>query len=127
MNAVIKLSSPGTHEFWEIPVVFEDTHLLALDKPAGLLLTPDRYDPDLARPNLMRLLHDGIAARKPWAKERGLNYLSNANHFFINWLANDLLFTNTLARRFPILQRVSDFMDGKEILLTLSGYLMEHW
>lgn len=79
MSAVIKLSSPATHEFWEIPVLFEDAHLLALDKPAGLLLTPDRYDPDLARPNLMRLLHDAIAAGKPWAKERGLNYLSNAH------------------------------------------------
>src|ERR1041384_377942 len=75
--SVIKLSSPATREFWEIPVLFEDAHLLALDKPAGLLTSPDRYDPE--RPNLMGLLHAGIAAGKPWAVERGLNYLSNAH------------------------------------------------
>lgn len=76
MNA-IKLSSPATREFWEIPVLFEDPHLLALDKPAGLLISPDRYDPN--RPNLMKLLHAGIAAAKPWAHERQLTYLSNAH------------------------------------------------
>jgi len=75
--SVIKLSSPATKEFWEIPVLFEDAHLLALDKPAGLLTSPDRYDPN--RPNLMKLLHAGIEQQKPWARERNLNYLSNAH------------------------------------------------
>ncbi|HZT22831.1 MAG TPA: RluA family pseudouridine synthase [Verrucomicrobiae bacterium] len=77
MNAAIKLSSPATREFWEIPVLFEDEHLLALDKPAGLLTSPDRYDPQ--RPNLMKLLHTAIAAGKPWARERCLTYLANAH------------------------------------------------
>ena len=76
MSAVIKLSSPATREFWEIPVLFEDEHLLALDKPAGLLTSPDRLDPQ--RPSLMALLHAGIAAGKPWVSERHLIYLSNA-------------------------------------------------
>ena len=74
---VIKLSAPATKEFWEIPVLFEDEYLLALDKPSGLLTSPDRYD--LERPNLMRLLHEGIAAQKPWATKRNLTYLSNAH------------------------------------------------
>jgi len=74
---VIKLSSPPTREFWEIPVVWEDAHLLAINKPARLLTSPDRYDPK--RPNLMRLLHEAIAAGKPWAAERQLQYLSNAH------------------------------------------------
>lgn len=73
---VIKLSSPATREFWEIPVLFEDDHLLALDKPAGLATAPDRFDP--TRPSLMQLLHEGIAAQKPWATQRGLTYLANA-------------------------------------------------
>src|SRR5215472_347824 len=77
MSAVIKLSSPATREFWEIPVLYEDDFLLALDKPSGLLTSPDRYDP--ARSNLMKLLHGGIAAQKPWARERNLTYLSNAH------------------------------------------------
>jgi len=88
--SVIKLSSPasrlGSDEaaasppargFWEIPVLFEDNHLLALDKPAGLPSSPDRYDPH--RPNLMKLLHTAIAAGKPWARERNLTYLMNAH------------------------------------------------
>jgi RluA family pseudouridine synthase len=74
---VIKLSSPGTREFWEIPVLFEDDHLLAVDKPSGLLTSPDRYDRD--RPNLMKLLHAGIAEGKPWAREHGRDYLANAH------------------------------------------------
>jgi len=73
----IKLSSPAARAFWEIPVLFEDEYLLALDKPAGLLTSPDRYDRQ--RPNLMKLLHAAIAGGKPWARERGLNYLMNAH------------------------------------------------
>ena len=77
MSAPIKLSSPATREFWEIPVLFEDEHWLALDKPAGLLTSPDRLVPE--RPSLMKLLQAGLAAGKPWARERGLAYLANAH------------------------------------------------
>ena len=77
MTPAIKLSSPATREFWEIPVLYEDADLLALDKPSGLLVSPARDDPN--RPNLMKLSHSGIAEGKPWAKERGLNYLMNAH------------------------------------------------
>jgi RluA family pseudouridine synthase len=73
----IKLSSPASREFWGIPVLFEDEHMLALDKPAGLLTSPDRFDPH--RPNLMKLLHAAIAGGKLWARARGLNYLMNAH------------------------------------------------
>ena len=81
MSAVIKLSSPATREFWEIPVLFEDEHLLALDKPAGLLTSPeaDAAVADVERPNLMKLLHTAIAEGKPWARERNLTYLNNAH------------------------------------------------
>jgi len=77
VSATIKLSSPATKEFWEIPVLFEDEHLLALDKPAGLLTLPDAHDEH--RPSLMKLLLDGLAAGKPWARERNLTFLSNAH------------------------------------------------
>lgn len=76
-SQTIKLSALSTREFWEIDVLHEDEHLLALSKPARLLTSPDRYDPN--RPNLMRLLHDGITEAKPWAASRGLTYLSNAH------------------------------------------------
>lgn len=74
---VIKLSSPATREFWEIPIVFEDDYLLAVEKPSGLLTSPDRYDRE--RPNLMKLLHAGIAEGKPWALQNNRGYLANAH------------------------------------------------
>ena len=77
MSEIIKLSSPATAEFWEIPILFEDRLMLALDKPAGLLVSPDRYN--LERPNLMKLLHRDLARGAAWAKERGLHYLMNAH------------------------------------------------
>jgi RluA family pseudouridine synthase len=57
--------------------LFEDDHLLALDKPSRLLTSPDRYDPE--RPNLMKLLHADLARGAPWARSRGLIYLANAH------------------------------------------------
>lgn len=77
MGDCIKLSAPATGQFWEIPVLWEDGDLLALNKPASLLVSPDRYDPE--RPNLMKLLHHGITAGAPWAKSRSLEYLMNAH------------------------------------------------
>jgi RluA family pseudouridine synthase len=77
VTAAIKLSSPATHGFWEIPVLFEDEHLLALDKPARLLTEPGADD--RSQPSLIKLLHGGIAARKPWARERHLEYLNPAH------------------------------------------------
>ena len=73
----IKLSSPATKEFWAIPVLFEDEHLIALNKPGCLLTAPDPNQPE--RPSLMQLLHQGITGGKPWAVSRGLTYLTNAH------------------------------------------------
>lgn len=74
---MIKLSSPATNEYWEIPVLFEDEHMVALNKPPGLFVSPDRFEPN--RPNLIGLLHAGIEQGKPWARERNLSYLMNAH------------------------------------------------
>jgi 23S rRNA pseudouridine1911/1915/1917 synthase len=40
---------------WTIEVRFEDEHLIAFDKPSGLLVAPDRWDKD--RDNLMAIVH----------------------------------------------------------------------
>lgn len=77
MASVIKLSAPATKGYWEIPVLFEDDTLLAIDKPSGLLVSPDRYD--IMRPNIMRLLHTDIARGAKWVQERGLTYIANAH------------------------------------------------
>lgn len=100
-HSPIKLSAGPGKGFWEIPVLAEDAHLLALDKPAGLLVSPDRYDRE--RPNLMRLLHEGIVAGKPWARERGLSYLANAHRLDLE-TSGVLL----LAKDRPTLVRLAD-------------------
>ena len=77
MPDAVKLSSPATGEFWEIPVLFEDSHLLVLNKPSQFLVSPDRCDP--GRPSLMQLLHRDIERGAPWAGQRRLGYLMNAH------------------------------------------------
>jgi len=73
----IKLSAPQTGDFWKVPILYDDADLFALNKPAGLLTSPDRYDPE--RPNLMKLLHRDIERSAPWVTERTINYLANAH------------------------------------------------
>jgi 23S rRNA pseudouridine1911/1915/1917 synthase len=74
---ILKLSAPETKEFWEIPILFEDDTLLAIDKPSRLLVSPDRYDPN--RPNIMKLLHRDIAKRAASFRDRDVTYLANAH------------------------------------------------
>ena len=107
----IKISSPETREFWEIPVVFEDQDLLAINKPASLLTSPDRYDPN--RPNLMRLLHSGVADSKPWAKARGLNYLANAHR--LDFETTGVLL---LAKNKPVLVTLANAFGSEKPLKT---------
>jgi RluA family pseudouridine synthase len=73
----IKLSVTETRDFWEIPVLYEDEHILALAKPATLAVSADPERPD--QPHLLGLLHQGIASGKPWAATRNLSFLSNAH------------------------------------------------
>src|SRR5438445_6438798 len=101
MSNCIKLSSPGTKEFWEIPVLFEDEYLLALNKPAWLLTSPDRYDS--TRPNLMKLLHRDIERGAIWTRQREINYLANAHR--LDFETSGLLL---LAKDKPTLTMLAD-------------------
>lgn len=104
---MIKLSSPATKEFWEIPVAFEDEHLLALNKPPRLLTSPDRYDPE--RPNLMKLLHRDIERGAPWAKERNISYLSNAHR--LDFETSGVIL---LAKSKPVLVDLADLFGSEK-------------
>ena len=104
---VLKLSASGGGGYWEVPVLFEDEHLLALDKPAGLLTSPDRYDPE--RPNLMRLLHTHIARGVPWARERALGYLANAHR-----LDFDTSGVLLLAKTKPVLVQLANLFGAEK-------------
>lgn len=109
--STIKLSSPATREFWEIPVLFEDEHLLALDKPGRLLTTPD--PDDLTRPSLMALLHAGITAAKPWAVERRLDYLNPAHR--LDAEAGGVLL---LAKTKPVFMALADQISAGKVQQT---------
>src|SRR6516225_4091755 len=73
----IKLSSQSSRQFWEIPVLFEDDSLLAIDKPSGLATSPD--NPVSEEPNLLALLHSAIRDARPWARDRGITFLTNVH------------------------------------------------
>ncbi len=107
MTGIIKLSAPELHGFWEIEVLYEDAELLALDKPAGLLLVPDPNEPEA--PALMPLLHRGIADGKPWATTRGLGFLSNVH--VIDREASGVLL---LARSKSILGTISNLIGSEQ-------------
>ncbi len=104
---VLKLSAPDAGGYWEIPILFLDDFLLAVDKPAGLLTSPDRYDP--SRPNLMRLLHEHIRRGVAWSRAGGFNYLANAHR--LDCETSGVLL---LARTKPVLTALGDqFSSGK--------------
>ncbi len=63
-------------QFWEIPVLYEDEHLLSLDKPGGLPLTADAQDPEA--PCLVDLLHAGIERGAAWSREGTRSFLTAA-------------------------------------------------
>jgi RluA family pseudouridine synthase len=94
VTAAVKLSSPATSEFWEIPILYEDEELFALNKPSGLLDSPDRNDQ--ARPSLVKLLRRDIERGAAWARERGLSYLANT-HRLESDTSGVILFAKTRA------------------------------
>lgn len=102
----IKLSSPVTREFWEIPVLYEDEHLLAVNKPVGLGVAADPQEP--SRANLIDLLHQGIATAKPWATARQLSFLMYAHR--LDAEATGMLL---LAKSKPILTRLLDWFGSE--------------
>lgn len=58
---------------WVLPVLWEDEHLLVLDKPSGLAVRPTAEHPEV--PTLLALLHDGVEQGARWAVERSLGFL----------------------------------------------------
>lgn len=112
MNDSIKISSPATREFWEIPILFEDEHLLALNKPAGLPTSPDRFEP--TRPNLINLLHRDIERGATWAKHRpALTYLMNAHR-----LDSETTGVLLLAKSKPLLVALANLFGSEKPLKT---------
>jgi RluA family pseudouridine synthase len=77
MKAILKLSWPHTRQYWELPVLHIDEHLLALDKPSDLPLSPARDEP--AGPGLIQMLRRDIERGAQSVKELGLSYIANTH------------------------------------------------
>lgn len=107
----IKVSSLATHEFWEIPVLFEDESLLIVAKPANLAVSPDRLAPE--RPSLMKLLHAAVAEGRPWTRQRGLAYVAPAHR--LDAEASGLL---VLARSKPVLIKLVNLLASEKSFIT---------
>lgn len=110
-SETIKLSAPQKAGFWEIAVLYEDEHLLALDKPPSLLSSPDRYDPE--RPNLMKLLHRDLERGAPWARKRDLTYLMNAHR--LDFETSGVML---LAKTKPVLVALADLFGSEKPIKT---------
>lgn len=70
---IIKVSSPKTRDYWEIPVLYEDDRILVIDKPAHLHVRADEQDPNI--PALNILLVDHIQRKVAWTVEKNLSFL----------------------------------------------------
>ncbi len=56
-----------------IPILYEDHHLLAIDKPSGWLTTTARWSH--TKQNLQREIEIAIAKREPWVTRKGIRFL----------------------------------------------------
>ncbi len=61
----------------EVEILSEDADILAVNKPAGLLVAPDLWDK--SPENLMGLIHSGIKLQRPWARQHDLHYVANVH------------------------------------------------
>jgi 23S rRNA pseudouridine1911/1915/1917 synthase len=109
VETLLKLASPATCQFWEVPVLFEDEHVLALNKPPGLLTSPSRHEVD--QPSLMKLLHTAVAEGRSWARDSGLSYLMNAHR--LDCEASGVLL---LARSKPVLIALANLFGSEQVL-----------
>jgi 23S rRNA pseudouridine1911/1915/1917 synthase len=108
VNTLLKLASAATQEIWETEILYEDAHLLALNKPPGLLTSPDRHHPE--RPDLIKLLHTAIAEGRPWARQRNISYLQRAQR--LDYETSGVLL---LARSRPVLEQLANLFGAGQV------------
>ena len=72
-KSIIKISAPDYRAFWKLPVLFEGGGLLALEKPAHLLVSPEKQRAE--DPVLTKLLQQDLADKATWTQERDYSFL----------------------------------------------------
>ncbi|MCS6885098.1 MAG: RluA family pseudouridine synthase [Acidobacteriota bacterium] len=91
-----------------VEVLYEDKYLLALNKPAGLLVAPMHWD--RTSRNLMKLLRDGIEAGTLWARSRCLRFICNVHR-----LDADTSGVLLLAKNRPTLAQMSKSFEERHV------------
>ena len=61
----------------DVEILHIDEAVVAFNKPAGLLIAPDRWDKQ--REHLVGLLQLAIRSQRPWVVEHGIAYLANVH------------------------------------------------
>jgi RluA family pseudouridine synthase len=107
----IKIPSVDLGKPEVLPILFEDQHLLVVNKPAAMLTTPEPENPE--RRALMQILHEGIAKKERWATERNLEFLGNP--YRLEYEVSGIL---VLAKTKQVLLKLSDFFGGEQRALT---------
>ena len=101
-----------------VAVLHEDEALLALDKPNGLMVSPDTYDRE--KPNLMSALRRALDTDAEWACARGLNYLANLHRLDAD-TSGVLLLAKTREALRALEQQFNDHSVGKSYLALVEG------
>jgi RluA family pseudouridine synthase len=104
----------------DVEILHADEAILALNKPAGLLVAPDRWNKQ--REHLVGLLRTAIETGQPWVTARGIAQLANA-HRLDAPTSGVILFALTRAALLDLAQQFHDRHPAKVYLaLTLGSF-----
>ena len=95
---LIKLHNPETDSLWKFPILWEDEHVLAINKPAGILTIHDPGYPE--HDVLIPLLKAEISrGRAIWLKNRSISFLKPLNFLDLHASGVLLMGKNTEAEK----------------------------
>lgn len=94
-----------------VTVVYEDRHLIAIDKPSGYLVAPFHWE-QTSR-NLMLMLREGVDRGAPWARRRVLKFITN-----IHRLDAETSGVLLLAKNRPALTNMTECFENRRVQKT---------
>ncbi len=104
----------------KVEILHDDEAVFALNKPAGLIVAPDRWDRE--REHLVGLLQEAILAQRPWVTERGITHLANAHRLDAS-TSGVILFARTRAVLVELARQFHDRHPAKVYMaLTIGAF-----
>jgi RluA family pseudouridine synthase len=102
----------------EFAVLYEDDALLALDKPSGVMVSPDTYDAE--KPNIMSAFRRALDTGAACVRERGLDYAANVHRLDAD-TSGVLLLARTREALRAMARQFNDRTVGKSYLALVEG------